>query len=130
MTKRELSKLYNLNREIEQLQLKLSELVSSATNATTRITGIPYSKDFSNKTALAVEIADLRDEIEAKKRLATIEHNRIIRYVETINNSRIRQIITYRHINGLTWNEIAFNMRDGNTEASAKMAYSRFFDKK
>lgn len=61
MTKKELSQLYYLNREIEEQQRRLRELESLVSSCTAQITGMPKSVQFSDKLAkYAVEIADLK----------------------------------------------------------------------
>ena len=66
MTKKELSQLYWLNREIEQDKKRLAELETSATNCTTgEITGMPHGTGNMDKLGnYAAEIADLKALIE------------------------------------------------------------------
>ena len=66
MTNRELSQLYHLNREIELDKQRLTELIAAATDTSSKITGLPHAAGASDKTALAVEIAYLREVIEDK----------------------------------------------------------------
>jgi len=129
MTKKELSQLYYLNREIERDKLMLHELENAATNATSHITGLPHGADLADKTALAAEIADLRNEIDAKIQFTIVEYNRLVRYIHTIDDSLIRQILKFRHISGFSWREVAEHIGGGNTEGSVKMVYKRFFIK-
>ena len=42
MTLKELSQLYYLNREIEDLKIKISELEDKATDTSAKITGMPH----------------------------------------------------------------------------------------
>ena len=130
MEKKELSQLYHLNREIEHDKQRLAELESAATKATISITGIPHGGDLADKTALAAEIADLKGEIEAKIRLTVVNYNRLMRYINSIDDSLMRQIVTLRHVNGFSWREVAEHIGGNNTEGSVRMAYSRFFGKK
>jgi len=61
MTKKELSQLYYLNREIEEQQRRLMELEAVATSCGATITGMPKAYGVSYKLAkYAVEIADLK----------------------------------------------------------------------
>lgn len=129
MTKKELSQLYYLNREITADKQKLSELESFSKGTTLKITGLPHINSISNKTAIAAEIADIENEIEAKVSLSIIEYNRLNRYIATINDTLIRQIISLRFINGLTWRNIAQHIGGGNTESSVRKTMERFFDK-
>ena len=106
MTIKRLSQLYYLNSEIEQDKRRLAELESVASGITTKITGLPHGTDISDKTAIAAEIADLKVGIEAKIKLTFVEYNRLMRYIDTVDDSLMRQILTLRHINGLSWERI------------------------
>jgi len=129
MTARELSQLYYLNREIEQDNVRLAELEAAAMGTTTKITGLPHGLNVSNKTALAAEIADMRTAIEAKKALCVVEYNRLMRYINGIEDSLIRQILSLRHVNGLSWQQVAAHIGGGNTDISVRVAHSRFLKK-
>jgi len=126
MTVLELSQLYYLNREIENDNARLAELEAAATGATVRLTGLPHGLSVINKTALAAEIADMKNAISAKKSLCIVEHNRLMRYISSVGDSLMRQILTYRHVNGLSWRQVAAHVGGGNTEGSVKMAHGRF----
>ena len=49
-------------------------------------------------------------------------------YIDTIDDSRMRRIITMRIIDKLTWNQVAIKIGGGNTEDSVRMAFNRFFE--
>lgn len=127
MTKKELSQLYNLNREIEQDKRRIAELEAAAMGVSAKITGLPHVAGISDKTALAAEIADLKNIVESKAKMTVAEHNRIMRFVASVEDSMMRQVITLRHVDGLSWRAVA--AKTGVTEGSIKMAYARFFEK-
>jgi hypothetical protein len=129
LTRRELNQLYHLNREIEQDKQRLRELESAATNTNSRITGMPHAAGISDKTSIAVEIAYLRGVIENKIQRTFYEYNRLINYINGIDDSFVRQVLTLRHINGLTWFQISQHIGGGNTESCVKMAYHRYLTK-
>ena len=61
MTKKELSQLYYLKKEIKEQQRRLRELETAATSCTTKITGLPYGKGINDKIGCyAAQIADLK----------------------------------------------------------------------
>lgn len=128
MTKKELSQLYYLNREIEQDKQRLRELEAAATNANSKITGIPHAAGTSDKTSLAAEIAYLRGVTEAKIQQLYYEYRRLIDYINGIDDSCIRQILSLRFINGLSWRQISFSVGDGNTADSVRKACERFLE--
>ena len=126
MTREELSRLYNLNREIEQDKQRLDELRAAATDTSAKITGLPHVGSIADKTALAAEIADTVSIIEAKQQMCVAEYNRLCRYIASIDDSLMRQIISLRFINGLSWRQVAYHVGGNNTEESVRQAFSRF----
>ena len=111
MTKKELSQLYYLNREIEEQQRRLRELESLASSCTSQITGMPKSVQFSDKLAkYAVEIADLKALLDLNLKKCFYELNRLNRYIDSVEDSQMRLILSLRYINGLTWQQIAFSI--------------------
>lgn len=126
MTRKEMSQLYYLNREIERDKMRLAELEAAATSVTPKITGLPHIGSVSNKTAIAAEIADLRTIIDARVRMCVAMYNRINRYIATIDDSLMRQIITLRYIEGLPWHQVAAHIGGNNTADSVKKMCYRF----
>jgi hypothetical protein len=47
-------------------------------------------------------------------------------YIETLDDSLIRQIITLRHMNGLTWEQVAASIGGGNSGDSCRKMHDRF----
>lgn len=129
MTRKELSKLYDLNREIEQNKQRLRELEAAATNTNGKITGMPHAPGISDKTGLGGDIAYLKGIIQTQILQTVCEYKRLIEYINGIDDPHIRQIISLRHINGLSWLQISFSMGGGNTSEGVKRAYFRYFKK-
>jgi hypothetical protein len=115
-----------LNREIEQHKQRLTELETAATSKNSKIAGLPHIKGIADKTALAADIADIKTIIETKSTLCLVEYNRLMRYISGIEDSFMRQILALRHINGLSWRQVAASIGGGNTEISVRVAHSRF----
>jgi hypothetical protein len=111
MTKKELSQLYWLNKEIEMQQKRIAELENLATSCTATLTGMPRSPLVTDRLSNYIaEIVDLRNLLELNLKKCFYELNRLNRYINTIEDSQIRQIMTLRYINGLTWQQIAFRI--------------------
>lgn len=126
MTKKELSQLYWLNREIDENKARLAELEAAATNTAVKISGLPHVAGISDKTAIAAEIADVREIIKAKTAISVVEYNRINRYIASVDDSLMRQILSLRYINGLSWQQVAMSIGGGNTEDGVRMAHNRY----
>jgi len=129
MTKKELSQLYWLGREIEEQQRRLAELETLATSCTSRITGMPHGRGVSDKlAAYTAEIADLRDLIDLNLKKCFYELKRLTRYINSIEDSQIRQILSLRYINGLSWQRIAFTIGESD-ESYPRRKHNAFLGK-
>lgn len=70
----------------------------------------------------------LRKLAEAEEKLLELT-NAAEEYINGIEDSRMRRIVRYRFLDGLSWNEVAARLGGNNTEGSVKMAFGRFFEK-
>lgn len=122
MTRKELSQLYYLNREIEQETKRLQEFENK------NISGLPHEKVPDPKTA--AQIADCKTIIYAKRRAAIAEYTRLCRYIGKIDDSRMRQIIGLRYINGYNWTQVAMHIGGGNTPDGVRKMHDRFLTMK
>lgn len=93
------------------------------------IEGVPVIEYHEKKTDLILKKNLLE---ERKKLLGTLElellwHiNEIEKFVRSIEDSHIRNIVRLRVVDGKTWNEVADIVGGGNTEDSVKKAFHRF----
>ncbi|MEG0944384.1 MAG: hypothetical protein RSD74_02090 [Angelakisella sp.] len=126
MKSKDLSRLFYLNREIEEDSQRLSELEAYAMGTSSGITGLPHIGGISNKTAIAAEIADAKSIIEKKREISIAEYNRINRYIASIDDALVRQIVTLRFVNGLSWVQVALHIGGDNTPDSVRMALRRY----
>ena len=129
MTKHELSQLYYLNREIELDKQRLLELESAATSVTSRITGLPHASGISNKTAIAAEMVYLKGKIQSNIDRCFYEYNRLITYINSVDDSLVRQILTCRFINGMSWTQVACSIGGDNTPDGVRMIANRFMQR-
>lgn len=129
MTIKELSQLYHLNREIEQEKSRLQELTAAATDTSAKISGLPHVGGLSDKTAIAAQIADSKAVIEAKIALSVVEYNRLNRYINSVEDSLTRQILSLRFVNGLSWNQVAASIGEGYTACSVRQIARRYIVK-
>ena len=127
MIKKELSQLYYLNREIEQLQARLTELESLATSCTANITGMPRANGISDKIGkYAAEIADLKSLLDLNLKKCFYELNRLNRYIQSVDDSEMRMILSLRYVNGLCWEQVAASISVYASGDSVRKAHDRF----
>lgn len=129
MTKKELSKLYWLNREIEEDKRKLAELEVAAVSSTAKITGLPHVTGAHDKVGnMAILIAEQCNMIELKVQQSVIEYNRITRYINSIDDVQMRMILSLRYVNGLSWQQVAFAIGE-NDESYPRRKHNEFLRK-
>ena len=156
MTKKELSQLYWLNREIEMDTDRLRELdyeikrdedrlarleLQASSISSPAYDGMPKAPSNSSSVEnSAVAILDLRDiisrkkalrsdcamTIQAKQTLCLTERYRLERYIADMPDSLCRMVFTYRFINGLTWRQVSECIGMRTTEDSVKKLCYRY----
>ena len=137
MTKQQLKQLKYLKSEIKVLREQIDNISAGIVSDVVEgsesefpyvkrrftITGINYEghqkKAKRLKKRLQRRIDDLMDLLEE-----------INRYVESIDDSLLRQIIYLRHVNGLTWDQVAASIGGGNTGESVRKMHDRFLEGK
>lgn len=129
MTVKEMSQLYYLNREIEHLQRQLEELECLAEGTTQMITGMPHGSGTSDKVGrYAVRIADLRSMIDNRKARCWDELNRLNAYIDGVEDSLTRQILTLRYVNGLSWQQVADSVGGGISSDGVRKIQQRYLN--
>jgi hypothetical protein len=127
INKRDLSQLFWLNREIEELQRRLDELEMLATSCTSHITGMPKSVGVVDKLAkYSIEIADLRALLDLNLKKCFYELNRLNRYIDGVADGQVRLILSLRYVNGLGWRQIADSIGNGYTADTIRKAHDRY----
>lgn len=110
MTKKELSQCYYLNREIDQLSKELQKLDGKEYKSI-NLTGMPHGSGISDTVGkLATQRAEIHELLSLKLRECMIARARIERYINDIDDSEMRMILRLRHINGLTWLQVAMHI--------------------
>ena len=110
MNKKELSKLYNINIEIKNLEERL-ETLKSIYIGSSKISDMPHSKTPGNPVEKRILlISNLNDLLEEKKNRALEEQFKIEKYISTIEDIEIRNIFSKRYLQFEKWEKIAEEM--------------------
>lgn len=126
MTKKELSRLYWLNKEIQWQKKELKRLESSAEKCTTTITGMPHGSAMGSQVErFAILIAEQKELIENQMKQAVIEYNRLCRYIASIDDPQIRTILSLRYLDGLSWQNIA-SKTNCTDESTVRKIHNKF----
>ena len=130
MTSRELKNLYYIKKEIEEQQRRIAELEAVATNCSTKITGLPSDKGISDKIGnYAAQIADLKALLDLNLKKCFYELNRLDRFIQSVEDPLLRQILTCRFVNGYSWRKIAYTVGGNNTPDGLRIKMMRFLQK-
>jgi len=129
MTVKELSQLSYLNREIAQDKRRLADFEKAAAGTAVTLAGLPHIHCGDCAEKNAAQLAEIREAIEAKKQLCLAEYKRLMNYITDVDDSLMRQILTFRYVNGFSWVQVAMHIGGGNTEDSVRKAHKRFLDK-
>ena len=90
-----------------------------------KIEGFPYPEYSRKKTLLYARKATLASlEMELLETLNQVEE-----FIASVDDSRMRRIITLRFIDNLSWNKVADRIGGNNTEDSVRKAFTRFMEK-
>lgn len=89
-----------------------------------KIEGFPYPEYHRQRSLLLLRRKAL-NEIQHKidEQLAAVEQ-----YINSVEDSRMRRILTYRYIDGLSWQQVAWKMGGGNTANGIRMAVDRYLN--
>lgn len=126
MTRRELSQVYHLRKEIEEDRARLHRLEAVATSASPSNGGSGGSGTPTDRTAIAASIADLRAQIADKVEREHRELIRLMDYIDTISDALTRRIFKLRFADGLSWAAIANRIGGGNTPDMARQRCYRY----
>jgi hypothetical protein len=130
MTKKELSQLYYLNREIEELRRRLDELEALATASTQKITGLPSGGGISDMVGkFGTEIVELKELLDARIKKSIDELKRLDAYIQGLDDVEMRMILSLRYINGLGWEQVAASISSCLSGESVRKAHERFLEK-
>lgn len=131
MTKEELKQIYYINKEIKMWQRELERLQCKSLVKGQEITGMPFISGTSDKVGdLATEKAEVEAIINGKLAEIQIQRKKIMNYINSIDDSLLRQIMFFRNVSCMTWNMIAREMGSNNSPDCIRKIYDRHFEKK
>lgn len=112
MTAKEYLRQYiNAKNRFKSISDEMIEIRSEATRITPVISDMPSGSHVNDKIALSVEKLDecaKKLEEEAKRMRKAMDD--VQNVINSISNPTYRQVLTYRYINGYTWEQIAVKM--------------------
>ena len=135
MNKDKLRQLRHLKREIELLQDQIANLESEI--VTDKVRGSDPEHPYTEKSFYITGFAHEEHGRKMKRLKERLQRRlddlmdlvvEINEFVEEIDDSLLRQIIILRHVNGLTWEQVAAEIGSGTTWNSLRMMHDRFLE--
>jgi hypothetical protein len=131
--KKQLSQIRYLKSEIELLKKQIRDMDYQVTRDT--VTGsdpdFPYTE--RRFTIVGIDYGGYERRTQRLKKRLEKRVTELIKlleathdYIENIDDSLIRQIITLRHIEGLTWEQVAARIGGSSTADSLRKMHDRF----
>jgi hypothetical protein len=131
MDKKELNQIYYLEKEIDMWRKALNRLQSRSLVPSQEVTGMPFGSGTSDKVGnLAVSEADIESKIKELQNKVFEEQYKLLKYIETIDDSLMRQIMYHRHVLCMKWNEVAKALDSRNSPDTLRMMHDRFLEEK
>lgn len=128
MTKEELKQIYYLNHEVKMWQRELERLQCKSLVKGQEITGMPFLTGTSDKVGdMASTMVDIERIIQGKLAEIQVQRRKILEYIDSIDDSFLRQITFLRNVSCMSWGQIATEL--DSTIDCVKQKYSRHFKK-
>jgi hypothetical protein len=135
MNKNQLRQLRHLKSEVRLLKQQIDNLESEI--VTDRVTGSDPEHPWTDRAFIIrglpgernEKLLRLRDRLERRMNDLQDMRAEIFAWVEGIEDSLLRQIIVLRHVNGLSWRQVARTIGAGTTWNSLRMMHDRFLEK-
>lgn len=137
MNKDQLRQLRHLKREIELLQDQIINLESEI--VTDKVRGSDPEYPYTEKSFYITGFAHEEHSRKMKRLKERLQRRvddllelvaEINEFVEDIDDSLLRQIIILRHVNGLTWEQVAAHVGGGNTADSVRKMHDRYLERR
>lgn len=133
MTKEELLKLKKIKAEIEQIKKELYNLEVENIRAVVKGSSpnFPYMEHTITISGYDYEgynkkVQKIQNRLNRKLKELMDERDSISEYIYTLEDGDIRQILSYRYINALTWAQIGFSM--GYSCETVRKKHDRFIN--
>lgn len=108
MTLQDLTHLFELKNDLIEAEELLQHLITQAQPKAQKLTGMPHVGGIRDQVGdLAIEIADMQDEIKNLKSQIEAEEIPVREYIKTIRDGRVRTAFRLRYLRGLQWKEVS-----------------------
>lgn len=100
-----------LSRKADELTEELEQWRTRATKITQTLSQEPRGAGNGDKLQSSViKICELEEELDQKIRELLSQRKEIVAVLDSLSDDNLRQLMRYRYIQGMTWDEIAEEM--------------------
>lgn len=120
-----------LENRIKELEQDMNECVSDSVRASSKV--FPYIQHTVRITGVDARKVDkirrVRERLNQRKIKLYHDMNEVEKFIDDLEDSKLRQIIELRYINGRTWNSVAFKVYGQPNGETARKKVIRYFKK-
>lgn len=125
-----LSQLRYLKAEVDELSQRIAELELMAQGGSGRISGMPRGGRRSDRVARAAAcMADLREKMEDRRLDCMEELGRLYDFIDGVEESQMRLILSARYIDGMSWQQVAWKIGETDEQVPRRL-HNRLIEKK
>ena len=124
---RSLDQLRYLREEVDLLSQRIAELELAARGGAGRITGLPRCA-LPAAGEWGARLAALRDRLENRRERCMMLLGELYAFIDDVDDSLMRQILTYRYIDGDTWQRVARRIGEAD-EQYPRLLHNRFLER-
>ena len=126
MTLEQLSEVYYIKLEIKSLQIELEDLRQQNFYKANIISDMPRGGQGVEKPISYInKILELEDMLKYSLKRLQVEREKILKYINTIEDRELREIIRLKCINNLSWYQIG-DLLDKDRRTVSKKFYNFF----
>ena len=118
MSEKELSKYFYLKKEVEDLENRIKEFGNGVRSM--QIKDVQVSSSHKNKSIQETKV-ELVGRLTEKRISALEQYLEIERYIEDVDDAEIRNIMRYRYLDLMKWEEIGEKMFQDRTSVAKKV---------
>lgn len=129
MTRKELSQVYYLKKELNMWEQELNNLIASSQIKAQSLDGMPFQNtgDVSDVVAnIAIKIIEQTEVVDAARYNVERKIAEIDKYIASLDDSFLKQIINYRCCKCMSWDNVARMIGSGTSAESCR----KYFDRK
>lgn len=128
MTRKELSQIYYLNRELERFERALNGIISESTLKSPTISDMPKGSGGMTRSQVeetAIKIAEFREFADVYRQNIQNKKMEVEAWIESLDDYYLKQIVHYRCVELMSWTKVAWMMGGGNTADGCRKYFER-----